>query len=100
MSSLSITILRLRMASAGAVMTSALVPGSAQMITLSVRAAPAGRLPRPGPRCADLLAQPRGEILGVRVTQVDDLGVAAVLERRVEVRDECAQSAGAPPGRR
>ena len=83
---------------AGAVMTSALVSGSAQMVVeRSALAADAAggrrRRPRGAPPvmatvAADLFFQLGGDLFRVGELQVDHLRVAAALERRVEMRDQ------------
>ena len=39
-----------------------------------------------------MLLQLGGKFFGVRVAQVSDLRVPAVLERRIQVRDQCPQA--------
>ena len=80
----------------GAVMTSALVSLSAQIVVLrSAAACGAWRRPLPGAHrraaCADardLFLELGGDLFGVGVVQVAHARVAAGLERRVEVRDQ------------
>ena len=94
-----------RMIFGGAVMTSALVCGSAQMVTLlSPPPRPARRRSRraPPPAAATVARCPGsarlqlgGDLLGVGVVQVAHLRVAARLERRVEMRDQRLDAAGA-----
>jgi hypothetical protein len=98
MSSRSTIDMTERMTFGGAVTTSALVCGSAQIMTLlspaawgadrgaERAAAPPRRRLRPR-RCPDLFAQLRRDLLGVGVSQVAHLRVAAGIERCVEVRD-------------
>ena len=83
-----------------AVMTSALVSGSAQIVALPPSSdSVVGRRPRPAPRLRRAALRRRAaagicslslrrDLLGVGVVQVAHLGVAAAVERRVEVRDQ------------
>ena len=83
---------------AGAVITSALVSGSAQMVVdRSALAAtppppparpPAAGAPGDSHGGADLFLEFGGDLLGVCVLQITHLGVAAAFERRVEMGDQ------------
>ena len=101
-----------RMIFGGAVTTSALVCGSAQIVMLLVdrRLRLAGRGRRAAARAGargcgrddalDLFAQLAGDLLGIGVVQVAHLRVAARLERRVEVRDQRLQAQALRASRR
>ena len=101
MSSLSMMSMTARMIFGGAVMTSALLVGSAQTMALFSACCCGEPPPRPpAPRrtggglgdAGDLLLELRGDLLGIRVVQVAHPRVAAGLERRVEVRDQRAHA--------
>ena len=94
---LSMTLISERIVLGGAVMTSALVSGSAQMVVLLVgdrRRRRAGGAPAAAAGAGDLFLELGGDLLGIGVAQVAHLRVAAVVERRVEVGD---QRLGAQP---
>ena len=106
MSSRSTIAMTERMTLGGAVTTSALVCGSAQIATLlsppagarddrrgrGAAASGAGGRLRRRDDALDLLAQLGRDLLGVGVLEVAHLRVAARLERRVEVRDQRLQA--------
>ncbi len=52
---------------------------------------------RAGHQLADLFLEPRRQILGIGVAQIDDLRIAAGFQRRVQVRDQRADAQTAGP---
>ena len=97
MSSLSMTAISARMILGGAVMTSALFAGSAQIMAFfSACASGEAAAPAAPPALPPVAAAMPvicslsfgGDLFGVRVAQVAHPRVAAALERRIQVRDQ------------